>query len=122
WLTEQVNSDRAFGVSPLVLSSVVRIATNRRVFSPLATALAYCDQLRNLPQAVVVREGPRHWEIFIGLCGAGGGAHQRVGRPGDRRGSVGFSGRIVGLTRWRSRLRRRRSARGWTGSRGPPGR
>jgi toxin-antitoxin system PIN domain toxin len=71
WLTEQINSDRAFGVSPLVLSSVVRIATNRRVFSPptpLATALAYCDQLRNLPQAVVIREGPRHWEIFTGLC------------------------------------------------------
>jgi toxin-antitoxin system PIN domain toxin len=71
WLTEQINSDQAFGVSPLVLSSVVRIATNRRAFSqptPLSTALAFCDQLRGLSQAVVVQEGARHWDIFMGLC------------------------------------------------------
>jgi len=72
WLTAQVNSDEAFGVSPLALSGFVRVVTNPRVFrgrpSTVAKALAFCEQLLGLPHAVLLREGARHWDIFSALC------------------------------------------------------
>jgi toxin-antitoxin system PIN domain toxin len=71
WLERQLNSDEAFGISPLVLSAFTRIVTNRKAFvqpDSIDSALAFCDSLVSLPQAVVVTEGPRHWEIFTGLC------------------------------------------------------
>jgi toxin-antitoxin system PIN domain toxin len=71
WLERQLNSDEAFGISPLVLSAFTRIVTNRRAFvqpESIGSALAFCDSLVSLPQAVVVTEGPRHWRLFTGLC------------------------------------------------------
>jgi toxin-antitoxin system PIN domain toxin len=73
WLTEEVNSYEPVGVSPLVLSSVVRLVTNRRVFNrpdPLADALAFCQRLVDAPNAVLVHPGQRHWPIFCRLCSA----------------------------------------------------
>jgi toxin-antitoxin system PIN domain toxin len=70
-LTELVHSDAAFGVADLVLSAVVRVATNPRVFTPppsMEAVLAYVDGLRSQPNAVVVAPGRRHWSIFTGLC------------------------------------------------------
>jgi toxin-antitoxin system PIN domain toxin len=59
-----------------VLSGFVRVVTHPRVFvepTPPAQALAFCDALRMRPNAVLVTPGPRHWQIFAGLC-AGTGA------------------------------------------------
>lgn len=63
--------DSAFGLSEAVLSSFVRIVTNPRVFkqpTPTAMALEFCEALRDLPQAVIVRPGERNWQIFCQLC------------------------------------------------------
>jgi toxin-antitoxin system PIN domain toxin len=75
WLTVTVEGDEPFGLSGLVLSGFVRIATHPRVFDQAATAaeaLALADTLRSQPNAVVVAPGPRHWEIFERLCMAAG--------------------------------------------------
>ncbi len=71
WLESVIEGDEPFGVSELVLSGFVRIATHPRVFDPPAPidqALAFADALRSQPNAVVVAPGPRHWEIFERLC------------------------------------------------------
>lgn len=79
WLAEMVDSDRAFGVSDLALSGLVRIATHPRIFdrpAPTDQVLAFADALRGAHNCQVVRPGPRHWGIFSGLCrhtGARGG-------------------------------------------------
>lgn len=71
WLDWLVNSGSAYGMSEMVLSSFVRIVTNRRTFrEPTGTRVALASAARLLapPQCVPVRPGPRHWEIFDGLC------------------------------------------------------
>jgi toxin-antitoxin system PIN domain toxin len=71
WLEAAVASDEPFGVSELVLSGFVRVATHPRVFDPpvpLADALAFADAIRAQPNAVTVAPGARHWEIFERLC------------------------------------------------------
>ena len=71
WLEGVVNGDEAFGLSDLVLSGFVRVATHPRVFakpSPLADALDFTEQLRSRPNCVPVAPGVRHWEIFRTLC------------------------------------------------------
>ena len=75
WLHDVLSSDEAFGLSELVLSSFVRIATSPRIFTPPASlreALAFVEKLRERPNAVTVSPGPRHWEIFRRLCTAAG--------------------------------------------------
>jgi len=75
WLDRIVAGDAQFGVSPLALSAVVRIATNARVFAQpnsIEEVFAYCDSLLGQPHATVVVPGDRHWAIFRRLCvGAG---------------------------------------------------
>ena len=71
WLDEVIGGDAQFGVSPLVLSAVVRITTNPRVFqqpSSLGEVFAFCDSLLNQPHCDIVRPGERHWAIFRRLC------------------------------------------------------
>jgi uncharacterized protein len=71
WLIGALDDETPFGVSDLVLSAVVRIATNRRVFDPpstLAEALAFTQALRNSENAVPVQPGRRHWDLFADLC------------------------------------------------------
>lgn len=75
WLTQELGSGRAFGLSELVLSGMVRITTNRRVFAdPSSTeqALAFCRELLEHPATVTLRPGERHWQIFDGLCRSSG--------------------------------------------------
>ena len=70
WLTELVNSPRAYGLSDLVLSGFLRVVTHPRVFrepSPPETALAFVSEVRDRPSRVPVIPGPRHWEIFLDL-------------------------------------------------------
>jgi uncharacterized protein len=70
WLDSVVAGEGAYAVSPQVLSSVVRIVTNRRVYKqpdPLEDVLGFCNQLLSQPHCHVVLPGPRHWEIFCDL-------------------------------------------------------
>ena len=71
WLLSLARSDEAFGLSDLVLSGFLRVVTHSRVFSPpspLEAALEFVTQLRDLPNAVAIAPGPRHWGIFLDLC------------------------------------------------------
>jgi toxin-antitoxin system PIN domain toxin len=71
WLTSVISGDVRFGMSPMVLAAVVRIATNprsHRIPSPIEEALAFCDNLLGQPHCQVVEPGERHWEIFKRLC------------------------------------------------------
>lgn len=73
WLEEMIRSDSIFGMSELVLSSVVRILTHPRIFSAptqLDEALQYVHSLHEQPGCVWVSPGERHWEIFSRLCRA----------------------------------------------------
>jgi toxin-antitoxin system PIN domain toxin len=72
WLTSVVNGDEPFAVSPQVLSSVIRIATNPRAFKrpdSLSSVLAFTRTLLDQPHCCIVYPGPGHWQIFCGLCG-----------------------------------------------------
>jgi uncharacterized protein len=71
WLLATMKGDAPFGLSDTVLSSVVRIATHPKIFkhpSRLDVALAFTAGLLAQPNAVAVRPGPRHWDIFTRLC------------------------------------------------------
>ena len=71
WLHKVVNGQGAFGMSPQVLASVVRIATHPWIFarpSRLEDALSFADALLGLPHCQVIQPGPRHWGIFSEVC------------------------------------------------------
>ena len=71
WLESVVLGESRYGVSPLALSALVRITTNKRAFpepTPISEAFAFCDRLLEAPNAVIVEPGPRHWGIFKRLC------------------------------------------------------
>lgn len=70
WLTAQVNGTASFGVAPQVLSSVIRIATNRRAFinpTSLENALAFSQVTLSAPNAIAITPRERHWDIFTEL-------------------------------------------------------
>jgi len=78
WLEELVNGDSAYGMSPQVLCSVIRVSTHPRVYarpSRLADSLGFARVLLDQANCSVVEPGPRHWTIFEDLCarGAAGG-------------------------------------------------
>lgn len=71
WLTGLISSDEAYGLSDMVLSGLIRIATHPRIFDPpsrLAEVLAFTKELREQANCIVVNPGPRHWDIFCRLC------------------------------------------------------
>jgi uncharacterized protein len=71
WLANVVAGDARFGLSPLVLSAVVRVSSNPRVFqtpSSLEDAFTFCNYLRGQPHCQLVEPGERHWDIFSRLC------------------------------------------------------
>lgn len=75
WLDQVVNGDAAYGMSPQVLSSLIRIATHPRVFrnpSGLAETIRFCNVLLDQPHCQIIRPGPRHWPIFTQLCETAG--------------------------------------------------
>jgi len=62
-------------VSELVLSGFLRVVTHPRVFAPpsrLEDGLQFAAEVREQPNAVTVAPGPRHWDIFTGLCRSAG--------------------------------------------------
>jgi toxin-antitoxin system PIN domain toxin len=67
WLEGVVNGPSAYGMSPQVLASVVRIATHPRIFvqpSSLDAVLQFSDVLLGQPHCNVIQPGSRHWDIF----------------------------------------------------------
>jgi toxin-antitoxin system PIN domain toxin len=71
WLEKVVGGDEAYGMSPQVLSSVVRISTHPRIYaapSRLEEALTFARVLLEQPNCTVVQPGPRHLSIFEDLC------------------------------------------------------
>jgi len=70
-----VGAEHPYGIAELVLSGFLRIVTHPRVFTqptPPAQAIAFCETLRSQPNATVLSPGPRHWQIFTGLCAESG--------------------------------------------------
>ena len=71
WLDDVVNGDSRYGMSPQVLSGVVRVATHPKVFrrpSVLDEVLRFSEVLLGAPPCVVVQPGEVHWGIFTRLC------------------------------------------------------
>lgn len=71
WLNSIVASSSAFAVSDHVLAAFLRITTNPRIFdppAPIELALGFVESLRHRPNAIHIAPGPRHWDIFAGLC------------------------------------------------------
>lgn len=75
FLTQELSGDHTYAVSDMVVNGFLRLVTNPKVFkapTPMAQALAFADQVRHQPHAVVISPGSRHWSIFAQLChGAG---------------------------------------------------
>jgi toxin-antitoxin system PIN domain toxin len=75
WLDRILGSEATWGISDLVLSSVVRIVTNPRIFAvptPLDVALQFAESLRDHEACTLVSPGDKHWGIFRRLCRAAG--------------------------------------------------
>ncbi|MGD1083208.1 MAG: type II toxin-antitoxin system VapC family toxin [Verrucomicrobiota bacterium] len=71
WLEEILQSGEPYGISDHVLSGFLRVVTHPRVFtppSPIGSALDFVGQIREQPNCRLVAPGPRHWQIFTGLC------------------------------------------------------
>lgn len=71
WLEELLSADAPFGISPQVLSSVVRISTNSRVYrqpSGIQEAVEFCRVLTQIDTCTLVQPSERHWAIFLDLC------------------------------------------------------
>ena len=71
WLEALVNEDAAYGMSPQVLCSVIRISSHPRIYarpSRREDAFAFARVLLERPNCSVVRPGSRHWSIFEDLC------------------------------------------------------
>jgi uncharacterized protein len=65
------DGEAAYGISPQVLASVIRICTHRRIYvhpSTTREALAFGEAMLQPQHCTVVRPGPRHWGIFTDLC------------------------------------------------------
>jgi len=71
WLTSVLERDEPFGVSDIVLSGFIRVATNPRAWkvpSRMQDALAFVSDIHEAPSSVRVSPGERHWQIFEALC------------------------------------------------------
>lgn len=71
WLESVVNGPAAYGISPQVLASIVRICTHPRIFahpSSRPDVFDFCRVLLEQPNATVTEPGERHWSIFEELC------------------------------------------------------
>jgi predicted nucleic acid-binding protein len=67
WLESAINGPSAYGISPQVLASVVRICTHPRIFkipSSLKDVFEFCRVLLEQPNATVIVPGDRHWPIL----------------------------------------------------------
>ncbi len=71
WLDGVVNGEARYGMSPQVLSGVIRVTTHPKVFSQpsgLDEVLSFSRLLFEQPHCVLIQPGERHWDIFARLC------------------------------------------------------
>jgi toxin-antitoxin system PIN domain toxin len=71
FLTILAEGDAPFALSEPALQGFCRIVTNPRIFRPASTlkdVFRFIDALTSRPHAVLLRPGPRHWDIFRQLC------------------------------------------------------
>lgn len=71
WLDSVVNGSAAYGMSPQVLASFLRVSTHGRIFarpSRLDEAIGFCQVLLEQPNCQIIQPGPRQWGIFCELC------------------------------------------------------
>jgi len=71
WLEDAIDQPAAFGISPQVLASFMRICTHARIFAEpdsLDGAFAFCRALLEHPNATVLVPGEKHWSLFEQLC------------------------------------------------------
>src|SRR4051794_2489182 len=71
WLESALNGTQQVAVFGPMLSSFLRIVTNRRIFktpTPLPMALSFIETVRSAPAAYPLDAGPGHWELFVRLC------------------------------------------------------
>lgn len=71
WLEKVVNGNSRYGMSPQVLSGVIRVTTHRKVFahpSDLSEIIRFCNLLLEQPHCSVVQPGEQHWLFFCRLC------------------------------------------------------
>lgn len=71
WLLSMINGDAAYGVSPQVLSSFVRICTHPGIFvrpNTVDQALRFCEIVMQPAHCQLIQPGVRHWNIFADLC------------------------------------------------------
>ena len=75
WMESLVAGAEPFALSELVLSSFLRLVTNRRIFepaTPMEIALEFCQRLIRWPRSVIVRPQSGHWPIFVELIRSAG--------------------------------------------------
>ncbi len=71
WLEDVINGPSAYGMSPQVLASVVRICSHPRIFtrpSGIDELLEYCRALVSQRNVMLIVPGNRHWPLFGKLC------------------------------------------------------
>jgi toxin-antitoxin system PIN domain toxin len=71
WLDRVMTGDARFGMSPLALCAVVRLATDERIFESASTtheAFGYCEDILGHPRCQIVEPGERHWDVFRRIC------------------------------------------------------
>jgi uncharacterized protein len=71
WLRGIVLGDGPFAISPVVLSAVVRVTTDHRIYNVPSSrdeAFGFCDDILVQPNCQIVEPGDRHWAIFKRLC------------------------------------------------------
>lgn len=71
WLEQVRRYDEPLALSSLVLAGFIRVVTHHKIFkepTPLATAFEFTRSLQSTPNAVLLRPGERHWNIFLDLC------------------------------------------------------
>jgi len=75
WLQDALNSKEICGLSESALSGMIRIVTHPQIYpkpTPVDLALNFAQELRDDEGSVIISPGPRHWEVFAGLCRAAG--------------------------------------------------
>ncbi len=71
WLESVLEGRARYGMSPQVLSGVMRVVTHPKVFrepSDVLETSEYCEILLSQPHCVVIQPGGLHWSIFVDLC------------------------------------------------------
>jgi toxin-antitoxin system PIN domain toxin len=71
WFENRFSAGEGIFLFEPVLSSAMRILSNRRIFKepmPSEKVIDFTEVLISQPEVVIARAGENHWKIFIDLC------------------------------------------------------